>query len=237
MLEVEGFILSETPYGETSKIINVLTKEKGLIGIMCKGAKSMKSHLRATTQPFTYGLFYLNYKEDKLSILTNVDIINPFINIRSDLDKINMVAYLAKLITQVVKQTNDDKIYDLFISTILKIESGLDPVTLGNILELKLLPTLGVGLNLDSCIKCGTKNNIVTIDASYGGLICKNCYENELIVDLKVVKLIRMYYYIDINTIESVNVDDKYKKIINKFILDYYEQFTGIYIDKKFLDF
>ena len=38
--EVEGFILTETPYGETSKIINVLTKEYGIIGIMCNGAKS-----------------------------------------------------------------------------------------------------------------------------------------------------------------------------------------------------
>ena len=39
--EVEGFVLTETPYGETSKIINVLTRKYGLIGIMCKGAKSL----------------------------------------------------------------------------------------------------------------------------------------------------------------------------------------------------
>ena len=32
--EVEGFILTETPYGESSKIINVLTKEYGIIGII-----------------------------------------------------------------------------------------------------------------------------------------------------------------------------------------------------------
>ena len=28
LLEVEGIVLSETPYGETSKIINLYTKEK-----------------------------------------------------------------------------------------------------------------------------------------------------------------------------------------------------------------
>ena len=32
--KVEGFIISEVPYGDTSKIINVLTKEHGLIGII-----------------------------------------------------------------------------------------------------------------------------------------------------------------------------------------------------------
>ena len=75
--EVTGFILNEIPYGETSKIINIYTKEKGLIGVMCKGAKSMKSRLRAFTQNFTYGVFNLQYKKDKLSNLISVDIINP----------------------------------------------------------------------------------------------------------------------------------------------------------------
>ena len=59
LVEVEGFIIKETPYGETSKIINVLTKEKGLIGIIAKGAKTMKSKLRASTGAFTYGIFNL----------------------------------------------------------------------------------------------------------------------------------------------------------------------------------
>lgn len=235
--EVEGFIVTETPYGESSKIINVLTREKGLIGIMCKGAKKMKSPLRACTQILTYGVFNLQYKEGKLSNLISVDVIDPLVNIRTDLDKISVSLYLTKLIAQVVKQNNNPKIYDLFIKTILKIEANLDPLTLCNILELKLLPYLGVGLNLDSCIRCGKKTNIVTIDASYGGLICKDCYQNEQIIDLKIVKLIRMYYYIDIESINTINVDNKIKKIINKFVTDYYDSFTGLYIDKKMLVF
>ena len=38
--EVEGIIVREIPYGETSKIIHVYTIE-GIISIMCKGAKSL----------------------------------------------------------------------------------------------------------------------------------------------------------------------------------------------------
>lgn len=237
LLEIEGFILNETPYGETSKIINVLTKEHGLIGIMCKGAKSMKSKLRSCTISFTYGVFNLYYKEDKLSTLVSVDIINPLKNTRSDLTKISYVTYLSELTNQVVKQTSANEIYDDFINIILKIEEGLDPVILTNILELKYLPLLGVGLNLDSCIKCGNTTEIVTIDASYGGLICKHCYTNEIIVDSKIIKLLRMYYFVDIKSIKTINVKDEYKDVINKFIRDYYDSFTGIYVhSKKFLE-
>lgn len=237
LIEVEGFILKETPYGESSKIINVLTKENGVIGIMCKGAKSMKSKLRSCTQSFTYGVFSLHFKEEKLSTLVNVDIIDPLKNIRQDLTKISYVTYLAELTSQVVKDVNVDKIYDDFIETILKIEQGLDPLILTNIIELKYLPLLGVGLNLDSCTHCGNKTSIVTIDASYGGLICKDCFRNEVIVDTKVIQLIRMYYYVDIKSINSINVKKEYKNTINKFISDYYDSFTGIYVySKKFLE-
>ena len=237
LIEVEGFILKETPYGESSKIINVLTKDKGLIGIMCKGAKSMKSKLRSCTQAFTYGVFNLYYKEEKLSTLVSVDIINPLKNTRQDLTKISYITYLSELTSQVIKESGSKNIYDNFINTILKIEEGLDPVILTNILELKYLPLLGVGLNLDSCIRCGDKTSIITIDASYGGLICKNCFCNEIIVDKKVIQLIRMYYYVDIKSISTINVKDEYKNTINRFISDYYDAFTGLYVySKKFLE-
>ena len=104
--EVEGLIIKETPYGETSKIINVFTKEYGTIGIMCKGAKSLKSKLRSSTMKLTYGKFYIYYKENKLSLLSNVDIINPLKNIKSDILKISYVSYLVELLTQVAKQTD-----------------------------------------------------------------------------------------------------------------------------------
>ena len=85
LISVEGIILKETPYGESSKIINVYTKEYGIIGIMCKNAMSIKSNLRAGTMKLTYANFQIYYKKDKLSLLKNVDIINHFKNIKNDI--------------------------------------------------------------------------------------------------------------------------------------------------------
>ena len=39
---LEGIILSETNYSESSKILNVLTKEYGLIGVISKGCRNIK---------------------------------------------------------------------------------------------------------------------------------------------------------------------------------------------------
>ncbi len=237
MLEsVEGFVINEIPYGETSKIINVLTKEHGLIGVLAKGAKSMKSKFRASTGRYSYANFEIYYKEDKLSTLTSVDVINPLKNIHSDLTLISYTTYISDLVNQVVKQSYSKKIYDLFINTILNLEKKLDPVVVTNILEIKLLPFLGVGINLDSCAICGNKTHIVTIDGSRGGYVCLNCYSNEKIVSKEAIKLLRMYYYVNIASISKLNIDESVKMEIDNFLNSYYEDYTGLYIhSKKFL--
>lgn len=234
MLEVDGFVLSEIPYGESSKIINVLTSEYGVIGIMCKGAKSLKNRYRVPTMKLSYSHFNIMYKENKLSTLVSADVINPFKLVKSDILLVSFLSYLTELTSQVVKQSNDiENIYDDFIKTILKLEDGLDPIVLTNILEIKYLEYLGVLFNLDECVICGSKNNIATFDADKGGYICINCLTNEIIVDKKVIKMIRMYYYVNIDSIKEIKVDDVIKNTINKYLDLYYERYTGLYLNSK----
>ena len=231
--KLEGIILKESLYGDTSKIIQVFTKEHGLISVLCKGAKSAKSKLRATTMKFTYGIFNLYYKEDKLSNLISVDVKDTFYNIRNDIILISYVAFLSELTLQVIKQNSNFNLYDDLISGIKKIDEGFDPLIITNILELKYLPYLGVGISLDSCALCGSTKNIVTIDGDAGGYICQNCYSDERIVDAKTIKRIRMYYLIDIKSISDIKISEKIKNDINTFIDKYYERYTGLYLKSK----
>lgn len=234
MLEsVEGIVITETPYGDTSKIINVMTKEYGIIGIICKGAMSIKSQLRSVTMKLCYGDFHIYYKKGKLSTLVSVDIKNSFKNIRSDILLISYASYLTDLVHQVLKQTVDSSIYDEYLSALLKIEEGLDPMVITNILEVKLLEHLGVGLNLTSCISCGSKKEIVTLASERGGLICKNCYRGERIVPLSIIKTLNMYYLVDIKSISKLSLKEDIVKEINNFLTNYYDDYTGLYLKSK----
>ncbi len=231
--EVEGIILNITPYGETSKILNVYTREYGIIGIMAKGAMSIKSKLRSSTNRLTYAKFNIYYKKDKLSLLSSVDVINMFKNIQSDILLISYATYICELVSGVSKQNSNNKIYDDFISSLLKIEEGLDPLVITNILEVKLLDYLGVGLNLTSCISCGSKKDIVTLSSERGGLICRNCYTNERIVPLNIVKILNMYYLVVIKSINKLDIDKDIVNEINRFLSLYYEDYTGLYLKSK----
>lgn len=230
--EVEGIIIGEKPYGESSKILDVITKDYGVIGVLAKGSKKLKSNLRSVSERFCFATFQISYKEDKLSTLIGADVINPLKNIKSNIEKVSYLNFISELTNQVMRQSNNYKIYDIYVSSILKIEDGFDPMVITNILELKYLEFLGVAPELDGCVLCGNKN-IVTISAFKGGFVCKNHSENDYIVSEKTIKIIRMLKYVDISKISKLDISYKVKKEINDFVDDYYDRYTGLYLKSK----
>ena len=230
--KVEGIIIKEKTYSETSKIIDIITKKYGVISVMAKGAKTLKSKFRSTTTKLIYGTFNIMYKENKISNLIEVDVINYYKNIKKDIKKISYASYILELVEQVIKQNNNEEIYDNLIAALEKIEQGLNPLVITNIIELKCLNYLGVMPIIDECAICGNKN-IITISADKGGLLCKECRKNETIVDEKTIKLIRMFYYVDISKIEKIEINKKVIEEINFFLTAYYDRYTGLYLKSK----
>ena len=234
--KVRGIIASEKPYNESSKLLYVITKEYGYITLMAKGAKSLKSKLRSVTTKLSYCDFQINYKEGKISTLIDADVVDPFNNIKSDLVKISYASYLVELTTQVMKENFNESIFDLLTTILTKMEEGLDPKGLTNILELKYLSYLGISPELNECSVCH-KKNVITLSTEKGGFVCSEHHTNERIVDPKTLKMIRMLYYVDIDKITKIDISDKIGKEIDEFITEYYDRYSGMYLNtKKFLN-
>ena len=116
------------------------------------------------------------------------------------------------------------------------IDEGFNEAIITNILELKYLDYLGVMPIINSCAICGSKTAIATISSEKGGYICNNCLSTEKIVSDKAIKLIRMFYYVNISQISTLNISSNVEKEINDFLDDYYDRYTGLYLKtKKFL--
>ena len=218
-VEVEGIILYETPFQESSKIIQVLTKEYGLIGILCRGVLKPKSKLRAKLNKFSRVNFNL--------------IIDNYSYLRSDIVLISYLTYLCELTYQVAKQTNSLKLYNNLTIALEKINNGLDPLVITNMLEIKYLDYLGIKLELDKCVVCHSSNNILTLNSELGGVICQNCYIDGPIVNKKTLNMIKRYYYFNLENITNINVSAEVKKDINNFLTNYYEKYTGLYTKSK----
>ena len=230
---VEGIVLSEVNYRESSKILNILTDKYGVIGVISKGCRNMKSKLRGASRKLIYGKFLIRYNPLSVSTLIEIDVLQSFSNIMMDLERISYASFLLDLVYQVLKQNDSEEIFPLLKSVLLKLEDGFSPLVLTNILELKLLHYLGVSPNLDSCSLCGSPKGIVSLSSSEGGFICRNCYQNGAIAREDTIKIIRMYYYVDVSSITKLDVDPAVSKEINTFIDEYYDKFTGVYVKSK----
>ena len=233
IVDVKGLVLNETNYSDSSKILNVLTSEYGLIGIISKGCRNLKSKLRGSSRKLVYGTFHFYYKENGLSTLISIDVINDYPKTIMNLERVVYASYLLDLTRQVVKQSKDEAILALLISALEKIENGLSPAVVTNILELKYLDFLGVSPVVTGCAVCGKTTNIVSLSPTAGGFICKDCYQNEGYYSDKAIKLLQMYYYVDLGKITKIDVNPKVNEEINKFLEDYYDRYTGIYLNSK----
>ena len=233
-LKTKGIVLTETPYSETSKILNVLTSDYGLIGIISKGSRNVKSKLRGVSNKMNYGEYTINYKEKGLSTLIEGITINSFKNIYLDMKKATYAFYLMDLVNQVLKENNNKNIFDLLVPALIKINDGLSPELISNIVEIKLLDYLGVNLELDNCVLCGNNEDFITIDLTNGGVICKACYNDGYIMNDKALHLMRILKKIDLKKLEKLEITDEEIFIeIDKFIHEYYSSYTGIYLKKK----
>lgn len=232
IISIEGIVISSLKYGENSKILNILTKDKGIVGVISKGALKEKSKLRSVSDNFTYAVFHLYYKEGKLGTLISADVINYFLNIRTDIEKLGVLNYLTELTRDVYKSSNNSEIYDIFISAIIKIEEGFNPKIISNIVELKYLDYLGIGLYLDGCVECGS-TSVVSLSHSKGGYVCYRHRTNEPLYDAAFLKMIKAYYYVDINKISELNLKEKTVKEIDNFLDVYYKEYTGLFLKSK----
>ena len=237
IIKLEGIILNEKNYSESSKILDLYTKEYGKIGIISKGCRRIKSNLRSVSSNLIYGDFNIYYKENGLSTLISVDVKNRFKNIMTDINKISYVSFICDLANQITREKDFDGLFDLLISSILKIEDGFNPLVITNICELKCLEYLGVKPVLDECSVCGN-THAVTLSSDKGGYVCSECKNhNDRMMSEKAIKLIKMFYYVDISKISKLDISDSVSKEIDIFINEYYERWTGLYLkSKKFVD-
>ena len=113
------------------------------------------------------------------------------------------------------------------------MKKGIASLAITNIIELKFLDYLGIGINVDGCNICGNQTEIVTLSSKSGGFVCKECYTNEKIISEKAIKVIRMLYYVDISKISKLDLATQTIKVISEFLDEYYELYSGLYLKSK----
>lgn len=228
MLRTEGIVLNEIRYRDTSKILNIYTKEFGKISIMARGAYNPKSKLMAHTQCFSHNEYRLR-KGRNFYYINDASVIDPFYNIRQNMERFIYGFYILELINKSTPEEEENQVLFLLLEKALSILSKLEEGFLKFIVafELKYISFLGYRPYIEKCVSCG-KGDFTQIKFSIhrGGIICEDCFNH----DFRAKKLDKSMYegisrllYAPLDELETIpipqNVLMKIQEIVEDYIL------------------
>ncbi len=151
---VRGFVLKESAVGQADRLVSILTASRGLLTAVARGAQRLKSPLAQVTQVFTLADFQLFEYKGRLTI-DSADLIEPFLGLREDMERLVCAAHLAEVFVDVVRddQTGHD-VYELWAYAVQTLQSQPDPFLAVHVAQLRLLGLSGFGPDLTHCQAC-----------------------------------------------------------------------------------
>ncbi len=238
--KVEAIVIRTVDYGETNKIITLLTKERGKVGVMARGAKKPRSQLTAVSQPFIYGSFVI-YKGSGLGTLNQGDPIKSFRKIREDLTLASYAMYMAELVDKLTEENQRYLfLFDWLYLSLLKMEEGADPEVLTRIFEMKMMDVAGISPNLNQCVSCGSTETPAAFSIRYGGFLCRSCLhkdEHAFPCSTQTSRLLRLFYEMDLYRLGEISLKKETKQQLKDIIRAYYDEYSGVTLkSRRFLD-
>ena len=179
MIKTSGIVTRDTKYGESGKIVTVLSRDLGKISAIASNVRSNKSRMLAGLQLFSYSEFVLFKSSGKKGLyrLNEATVTESFENIRTDLEKLAYASYFAEVLNHALPdESPDDEMLRLMLNTLFALDRSLaDPVKIKTVFEWRMAYLAGYAPLLDTCGKCGCGGKLSHLDPSCGRAYCESC--------------------------------------------------------------
>jgi DNA repair protein RecO (recombination protein O) len=202
LLTTKAIVLSKRKLEDNDALITLMTERSGKLKAIAKGAKSSRSMIAATTQPFTLGEFVLDVGAS-WNRVRSVEVLESFRHIQEDLMLMGYGAYFLETATQLLQEGEENRGLFQLLSEVLTGLNAYDHRQKGKkqvseveadhsngemaeqlpidlewvkiVYELKLLATMGFDIELKHCVRCGAEGAHVDFSVPEGGAVCSNC--------------------------------------------------------------
>ena len=165
---MEGIVLSVVPYREKDAIVIVLGDDNEKHSLRVRGMLKSGSRSAAFLQKH-YHIRYEEVAAKGFPILTNVELVNAFPALHQQL--ISIVA--ADYICEWVEKCDLSLPFSLLQYYLNYLHSDLYRTLC--LFQAFVNEVEGIRPHVDSCVKCGSTNAIISISNQEGGFLCRNC--------------------------------------------------------------
>ena len=175
-----AIVLHTFPYGETSKIARLLTRDHGVQSVMAKGATRPKSKFGARLQVLSQGHAQIYLKANReLQTLAEFDVVKQRPELTADVRRYAAAAALAELVMRCFPAEPHPDVFDLVEGALdhlgVAAEHDVDVVALGVLWA--AVAVLGFAPRSDACARDGRPlpAGSVQFSVTDGGFLCASC--------------------------------------------------------------
>ena len=186
----DGLITRIHDVGASDKLVNIITPERGRIGVMVKGGRSPNSKLTPISQLFTYGNYEI-YEKNSMYWLRGGSISNSFYALSSDITKVALATYLCDLANELTDEDEEcGELLRLLLNSLFLIGKGdRSDEIIKSAFEMRAAAISGYLPELFGCAYCHSEiADFMYLDVMGGKLVCTDCQSKR---GVKVPKISR----------------------------------------------
>ncbi|MGH7449094.1 MAG: DNA repair protein RecO [Longimicrobiales bacterium] len=176
----DAIVLQSFPYGETSRIVRILTRSAGVHSAIAKGALRPRSRY-AMMEPFAEGSATLYIRDTRdLQTLGAFDLTRSRQGLGRDLLRFGGASLLAELVLRTASEESQPELFDVVsagLDTLVNVDAGGLEVSVLAV-TWHLIAELGFTPELDACIACARSidhSHDAMFDYAAGGMRCDAC--------------------------------------------------------------
>jgi DNA repair protein RecO (recombination protein O) len=241
IVKTEAIVLRSRKYRETSKILNLYTKEFGKISVIAKGARGPKNKFGSSLQPLNHvNAVLYKHERDGLHLLSQCENVSSLRKLSEDLEKFSAAMSVVELLEFVSHgEERSERLFGLALEALETINDAEGNAT--NVqfhFQLHLADILGFKPNIHSCISCGrvldeesvgTKGGELRLE--YGGVSCSNCFlgaEGSRKMSLATLKILQRFQeHDDASDLIRIRLLEHQTEELGTFLKTYLESHVG----------
>ena len=181
----KGIVLRSIRYGEADRILDLYTRERGLVSAIAKGIRRTKSRFGGRLEPLTC-VDILAYGGRTLDTITQAEVLRSFHGVREDLSRLEAAGEILSTVRALSGGDEADRrLFNLLYHALDALEtreaSTADDTSIASAYALKLSSLAGYAPNLDTCLTCESPldevsdANLLHYAPDLGGLLCPGC--------------------------------------------------------------
>ena len=201
-----GIVLRRTNYGESDRILNILTPE-GKCTAIAKGARKAKSKLAGSIEMFSLIDFNIHFGKGEMGVVTGAKMINYYHEILKDFKKVELAGMILKRTSRVADSSDNPDYYKIVKQCFEALNDDLNMELIESWFLLNLFLAGGEEVNLYR----DTKGKKLSADLRYNWDALNEAFsENENgKYGANEIKFLRLICSTDLKTIRRVKVSEK----------------------------